>query len=70
MDRIQEQLFEAYIHLIKQNHPKDRFFFARTVSVLTSLRNVTEHYVKYTECLRLSGAIQLPPLFLEIVSFQ
>ena len=68
VEAIQDNLLEAMLYVLKCKY-EDRHMskFAQLVDVLTSLRNVTELYLKLTNTL-ITKISDMPPLLTEILS--
>ena len=68
---IQEKIEEALIYSFRKNHRGETQMFARLVAAITELRNVTDQYRRYCEQLKIfsnNGAVNMSPLFFEIIS--
>ena len=68
---IQERIQEALEYCFTKNHADQKYMFAKVVATVTELRNVTDQYHKYNDQLKVftsTGAVNLPPLFFEVIS--
>ena len=70
---IQDRLLDALLYMLERRGVEMALTLGSVATILADLRHTTEFYHEYTKKLRIissnTGAVEIPPLFLEVITF-
>ncbi|XP_046581992.1 mucin-5AC-like [Haliotis rubra] len=68
VEKIQWQLIQCFLHMLKKNHKSDMGLFAKVIDRMMEIRTLTEWNYKLARRMHVWPAIQQSPLLVEMIS--